>query len=267
MLGLLACACAKRDTARGFARAALGVARTAGELRSADEANSTAELSRITALAEAEFARSPKASTAQVLSELLFGRLGFEREVTDTSLKFVLLPSVLSSRRGSCVGLGSLLLALTDALGRTANGVLMPGHFYVRVLEHGKPRNTELLRRGEAMSDAWYEQRFPVPGGSAGEYARPLTQAETLGVIEYNVGNERRRQLRVEEARQAYTRSVRLFPEFAEAHASLGAVLHVLGRLDEAWASYQSAREKNSNLPGVAWNLELLEQERRTAHR
>ena len=263
LLGLLAAACRGRAAAQGFARAALGVARAAGELTSAEEAWSVSELGRITGLAAAELKRSPKAPFGNVLSELLFDRLGFEREVTDTSLDFVLLPSVLQKRRGSCVGLGSLWMVLAESLGTTANGVLMPGHFYVRLLERGGPRNVELLRRGEAMSDEWYRGRFPIPGGSAHEYARPLTQAEALGVIEYDVGNERRRQLRVEDARRAYLRAVRLFPEFSEAHASLGATLHVLGRLDEARASYQSARAQNPNLPGVAWNLTLLDEERR----
>ena len=111
------------------------------------------------------------------------------------------------------------------------------------------------------MPDAWYSERFPVPGGTVHEYARPLSNGEALGVIDYDVGNERRRQLRLEDARAAYVRSVRSFPAFAEAHASLGVTLHLLGRLDEARASYQRARSLNPNLEGVAWNRELLDEE------
>ncbi len=192
----------------------------------------------------------------------MFGPLGFVREVDDTGLGFVLLPGVLERRRGSCVGLGTLFLVLADALGWSASGVMMPGHFYVRVQERGQARNVELLRGGEAMPDAWYSRRFPVPGGSAHEYSRPLTAAEVLGVVEYNIGNERRRQLRLIEARAAFTRAVDAFPELAEAHASLAAVEQLLGNLDGAAEGYRKARAANPNLPGVEHNVALLTDQR-----
>jgi tetratricopeptide (TPR) repeat protein len=112
------------------------------------------------------------------------------------------------------------------------------------------------------MSSDWYAGRFPVPGGSAPHYARSLTPNESLGVVEYNVGNERRRQFRLEAARSAYLRSVRLFPQFAEAHASLGTTLQLLGRLDEASHSYQAARAADPHLAGVDWNIAVLDEER-----
>jgi regulator of sirC expression with transglutaminase-like and TPR domain len=219
------------------------------------------ELARLVDEAEGELRRAPR-SPASVISQLLFERWGFVREVADTSLGFVFLPQVLERRRGSCVGLGTLFLALASGLGQAASGVMMPGHFYVRMQEQGQPRNVELLRSGEAMPDAWYGQRFPVPGGSAPEYARALSPAEVLGVVEYNVGNERRRQLRLPEARAAFARAVQGFPELAEAHASLGAVEQLLGNLEAAAASYQRARDVNPHLPGVDRNLELLVAER-----
>jgi regulator of sirC expression with transglutaminase-like and TPR domain len=223
------------------------------------------ELERLREVTERELAANRGRSLSELLSELIFGRFGFVREVEDTSLGFVLLPSVLERRRGSCVGLGTLFLALVEGLGGEASGIMRPGHFYVRAREAGGARNVELLRRGEAMPDAWYARRFPVPGGSAHEYGRPLSVSEVLGVVEYNVGNERRRQLRLPESRAAFSRAVRLFPELAEAHASLGAVEQLLGDLAAARASYQRAQAVNPQLPGVAQNLALLEAETTTA--
>jgi len=139
---------------------------------------------------------------------------------------------------------------------------LMPGHFYARVREASGTRNIELLRAGEAMPDTWYDQRFPVPGGWAREYARPLAGSEVLGVVHYDVGNERRRQRRLPEAQAAFARATRAFPDFSEAHASLGATEHLLGDLQSATASYRRALAANPNLPGVAENLALLEAER-----
>jgi len=169
---------------------------------------------------------------------------------------------VLRHRRGSCVGLGTLFLALAETLGWSASGVMMPGHFYVRLANRGEHRNVELLRAGEAMPDAWYAERFPIPGGAPPEYARPLTSQEVLGVLEYNVGNDRRRARRIDEARAAFARSVRAFPDFSEAHASLGAMQQLLGQLDQADQSYRAALAKNPHLPGLADNLALLAAER-----
>jgi len=205
--------------------------------------------------------RDPNASQRELLNQTIFGELGFAREVDDPDLRFVLLPSVLKLRRGSCVGLGTLYIAIAERLGWDASGVMVPGHFFVRLRDHGAPVDVELLRRGETMPAAWYRERFPIQGGGAAAYGRPLTRSEVVGVIEYDVGNARKRDERFSEARRAYRRSREHFPDFAEAHASLGAVAHLLGALDEARAAYQSAREVNPNLPGLQQNIELLEAE------
>ncbi|MEP7050471.1 MAG: transglutaminase family protein [Pseudomonadota bacterium] len=263
-LGTGACRAARAPSLT-LARAALGVARDAGEANAEQERASISELLRIAELAKRALSKATSAAADQVLSELLFGSLGFVREVTDTSLQFVLLPGVLRERRGSCVGLGTLFLSLAEALGWSASGVMRPGHFYVRVQSAprapSQTRNVELLHRGESLPDSWYAARFPIAAGGEREYGRPLSSRETLGVVQFNIGNERRRQRRLTEARRAYTAAAALFPAFAEAHASLGATLQVLGDLDQAAASYRSALRANSALPGVSENIALLEAE------
>ena len=249
------------DPSLGLGRALLEVARQSG-LDDERTSRGLSELTRLAALARSAISARPGRSPTSILSTLLFEQWGFVREVEDKSLGYVLLPGVLEHRRGSCVGLGSLFLALAEGLGWSAAGVLMPGHFYARVHEATGARNVELLRAGEAMPDAWYAGRFPIPGGSAREYARPLTAQEVLGVVHYDVGNERRRQRRLSEAQSAFARAARAFPDLSEAHASLGAVQHLLGDLPAATASYRRARDVNPHLPGVTENLELLEAER-----
>lgn len=262
LCALGAAACSPSRAPHPLLRGALAAARDAGALLASDSSFSESELARMAELARTHLKGTPPEAAARVLSDLLFVHLGFVREVENTSLEFVLLPSVLRRRRGSCVGLGMLLLVLAEALELKASGVLMPGHFYVRLAAGERFRNVELLRRGESMPDAWYAQRFPIPDGSAGEYARPLSSQEALGVIDFDVGNERHRQLRLEEARAAYARAVHAFPVFAEAHASLGTTLHLLGRLDEARESYDRARSLNPKLRGIAGNYALLDEER-----
>jgi hypothetical protein len=259
---LLAATAACRSAAPqrwGLTRAALALARSAGDETGTDEAWLFSELEHICERTR-HLAQDGAHDTA-VLVSVLFEELGFAREVESTDLRFVFLQSVVRERRGSCVGLGVLYLALSEALGFEAHGVLLPGHLYVRQLGPGAPRNVELLRRGEAMSDSWYRERFPAPSGTAGYYGRPLTTEQLLGVVDYNVGNERRRQQRYAEAEGAYTRAVRRFPGFAEAHASLGAMQHLLGKLRNAAASYRTARELNSGLLGLDSNIAMLDVE------
>lgn len=201
-------------------------------------------------------------SPGSALNAVVFGTHRFVREVESRDLRFALLPEVLRSRRGNCVGLGSLYLALAEQLGWKLEAVIVPGHFYVRMQEQGRLRNLELLRRGESMPDSWYAQRFPIPGGHASEYARALTAAEVVAVIEYDAGEELRRRGQLHEAQRAYDRARKHFPELAEAHASHGAVAQLLGDLDQALADYQRAQRVNPHLPGVDQNLALLRAER-----
>jgi regulator of sirC expression with transglutaminase-like and TPR domain len=263
---LLAATAACRGSAQerwSLGRALVSLARAAGEARGSDDAGLLGELEHIGERARRLGRESADPSAAIV--RVLFEELGFTREVESTDLRFVLLPGVLRERRGSCVGLGTLYLALGEALGFHVRGVLLPGHFYVRQEAPGAPRNVELLRRGEAMSDDWYQGRFPWPSAAAGYYARPLTSEQVLGVIEYNIGNERRRQQRYAEARAAYAGAARRFPSFAEAHASLGTMQHLLGELRGAAASYRLARQLNSALPGLDANIAMLEAELHSA--
>ena len=234
----------------------------AGSTNAVDQAWATAELGRIAARVRAERQRDPAAAPVAAINRTLFDVLGFSREIADQDIKFVLLPSVLRHRRGSCVGLGALFVALGALLEVPASGVVLPGHFFVRAAEeNGRPRNVELLRRGEEMPDNWYQARYPIAGGGAAAYGRALTVSEVQGVIEYNVGQHWKRLRRLGEARRAYQQAAEHFPAFAEAQASLGATLHLLGALDEAAAAYGAAARAYPDLPGLKSNIILLESE------
>jgi regulator of sirC expression with transglutaminase-like and TPR domain len=205
---------------------------------------------------------SRRGALLPVLNASVFQTLGFEREVNDRALAFMFLPSVLKRRRGGCVGLGMLYLSLAELLALPMECILRPGHLYVRVPGPAGHTNVELLRKGEAMPDSWYEQRFPIPGGRAPAYARPLSEEELLGVIAYNVGNDRQANGRLSEAQSAFERATRAFPELGEAHASLGRTLHLRGALGAADAAYAAARKVHPALPGLDDNIALLRSER-----
>jgi len=200
---------------------------------------------------------------ADALNAVVFDELGFQREINDKDPRFMRLPLVLADRRGSCLGLAGLYLALGERLGPayrfTVDGILVPGHFFVRVGD----RNVELLRRGEQMPDSWYRQRYEIPEKDAPAYLRPLNPAEVMAVYDYNIGNDLRLQGRFVDAAIAYRRAIAAFPQMAEAHASLGLVRHLSGALKEAEQAYLSARAVNPHLPGLEKNLSVIREELR----
>jgi tetratricopeptide (TPR) repeat protein len=194
------------------------------------------------------------------LNAVVFGDLGYAREVESGDVRFFRLPSVIAGRRGSCLGLSALYLALGERLGVGLDGVMVPGHFFVRA-RGATPRNVELLRRGEAMPDEWYRGKYgPWPAG-ADEYLRPLTPAEMAAVHWFNAGNTLRQARDLRGAGIAYARAVAEFPTFAEAQASLGAVRQLEGALGDAEAAYEDAARARADLPGLAENVALLKRE------
>jgi len=235
-------------------------------LRAGGVGEPTAALDQLAFVAgrvQASMRRQPTKPPLAHLREVLFDELGFVREVEEQDESLMLLPSVLASRRGSCIGLGLVYLALGERLGLHMSGVLVPGHFFVRVNDARGSANVELLRRGQEMPDAWYLQRYalPIPGASA--YMRPLSTQEVLAVIDYNLGNDARAHGDLAKAKHAYVRAAAAFPAFAEAHANLGMLLQLQGDLVAAEREYQAARAANPALAGLDENLQLLDAERR----
>jgi regulator of sirC expression with transglutaminase-like and TPR domain len=198
---------------------------------------------------------------AEAMNAVVFGELGFEREIEKTDPRYMRLPVVLADKRGSCLGLAAVYLALGERLGPahgfTVEGVLVPGHFFVRVGD----RNVELLRRGEQMPDSWYRERYQVPEKDAPAYMRPLAPAEVMAIFDYNIGNDLRLQGRFVEAAVAYRRAAAAFPQLAEAYASLGLVRHLTGALKEAEQAYRMAQAANPHLPGLEKNLSVIREE------
>ena len=205
--------------------------------------------------------RHTRTDVADDINAVVFGELGFEREIESAASRFFQLSSVLGDRRGSCLGLGALYLAIGERIGIPLDGILLPGHFFVRTRGPAS-HNVELLRRGEAMPDEWYRKKYGPWPETGSAYFRPVTVAELGAIHWYNRGNELRAAGNLGAAEQAFARAAQEFPGFAEAHASLGAAKQQRGAFAEAEASYRAAARAWPDLPGLAHNLEILRAQR-----
>lgn len=271
LLALLAvgwggCTCQGPDHGPGpLTRGLLALAREAhGEgLLERDLPAGERTLARLRSLAGEVRAALPRAQhPVGALNRVVFERRGFVREVDDLSLGSVLLPAVLAHRRGSCMGLAALYLALGEQLDLPLAAVLVPGHLFLRYRGAAGARDVELLKRGRSMPREWYRDRYAVPPGNPLYLQRPLTRHETLAVYRYNLANALRERKRLRGALEHYRRVVQILPGFAEAQANLGLTLHRLGQPEQARQAYERARAANPNLPGLADNLKALNRKR-----
>jgi Transglutaminase-like superfamily len=191
------------------------------------------------------------------MNAVVFGELGYAREIDSDDVRFFRLPSVVADRRGSCLGLGALYVLLGERLGVPLDGIMVPGHFFVR----RPPRNVELLRKGEAMPDDWYRTKYGPWSPGDGEYFRALSPSELVALHWFNVGNHLRAARDLAGAELAYARAAAGFPAMAEAHAGLGAVRQLRGELGDAEAAYAAAARARADLPGLDSNVALLRAE------
>lgn len=191
-------------------------------------------------LAAVAFADSAAADSARiaVLNAFIFDSLGIA-PVPDSAPFSASVPSlVLARRKGSCVGLVLLYLALGQSLDLPLVPIFLPGHIAVRYRPEkgagpdtaGRPtRNIETLRRGIARSDSFYRETFSL--GKRPWYSlADASRGQALAALVFNLANAHRAAGRLDAAREEYRLAEEALPGFPEALGNLGVCLLVAGR-------------------------------------
>ncbi len=190
------------------------------------------------------------------INEYLFDELGFKavKEADDPNDLF--LHSVMDRRRGYCLSLSILYLAIGERLGLPLYGVVVPGHFFVRY-DDGRVRfNIETTSKGGTASDEHYIERFKAPrNAESGIYMTNLDKLQSLGCFFNNLGNVYRDIGDSEMARRALERAVQINPSLAESLLNLGNTYLEKGRVDDAIYRYRAAIRINSADAKVHCNL------------
>lgn len=167
-----------------------------------------------------------------------------------------LLGSVLSRKKGNCLGLSMLYLALAERLSVPFRGVCVPTHCFVRYEGKDGARNVEFASRGEYWGDERYRREFRI--GASRPYLRSLDGNEMLGVFLKSLGAAYSKKGRDEEALRLYADAIRFFPGQAEGHFNAGVSLQRVGRLGESAAEYRLALTLDPDLAPARDNLGVV---------
>ena len=198
----------------------------------------------------------PSYKAIPVINNYLFEELGFApiSEADDPNDLF--LHSVLDRKRGYCLSLSVLYLAIGERIGMPLYGVVVPGHFFVRY-DSGQVRfNIETTSKGAAASDEHYMRKFKVPEQeNSSIYMKNLSKIQTLGCFFNNLGMVYDGIGNLNKALLALERAVQINPTLSEARANLGNIYLKMGRIEEAIRQYQTALGVNPKDPKTHNNL------------
>jgi regulator of sirC expression with transglutaminase-like and TPR domain len=193
----------------------------------------------------------------EILTAWIFDSLKIVSLTDDPSLSASLPSQVFITRRGSCLGLTLVYLALGHSLDLPLAPVFLPGNIFVRFHSTQYIRNVETLRRGLARTDSFYQDRFSLE-------KRPwysLRDADTLkalGALVFNLGNEYRLHGDWKTAAQEFRLAEEILPGFPEALGNQGAALLESGQREAAKKKFLAALAGDS-LATPAWkNLALI---------
>jgi len=189
------------------------------------------------------------------LSNFFFKDQGF-RVTADLSSADHLLPSaVVAGKKGYCVGLALVYLAIAEDENFPIYGVATPKHVFVRWDDGKLRRNIELFQQGRAVANEDYvrEQKIPEESIKKGVFMANLTSKEFLGFVYQNLGVLESQAEHFDASRKLYEHSLKLNPKLAAAHYNLGNDFLNQKQYTKAIHEYDKALKL---YPGDPWALQ-----------
>jgi tetratricopeptide (TPR) repeat protein len=215
------------------------------------------ELSRLAGrVRPAVAAATTDGQVVDAFNRVLLKEEGFTYDRVAGDPENFLLGSVLSRKKGNCLGLSMLYLALADRLSVPFRGVCVPSHCFVRYEGKDGSRNVEFASHGEGWRDDRYRREFRI--GAGRPYLRSLDRNEMLGVFLKSLGAAYSKRGRDEEALRLYADAIRFFPGLAEGHFNAGVTLQRMGKPGEAAAAYRLALSLDPDLAPARDNLGIV---------
>jgi tetratricopeptide (TPR) repeat protein len=166
----------------------------------------------------------------QVINDYLFKEQGFQYQQGTHFMN-----KVLDQKRGSCIGLSTLYVALTQRLKIPCYAVNIPRHEFVRFCKGNIKINIEVMDGGGSYTDEWYVKECKIGSEAVkkGIYLQNLSVKELLAGILNNRGNVRRLAGYYDKAIRDLDLAISLYPRSVDAYYSRG-ITHVdMGQYDE----------------------------------
>lgn len=198
----------------------------------------------------------PNYKSIPIINRYLFHELGFKSVTEASDPDVLLLHTVLDRKRGYCLSLSILYLAIGERLGMPLYGVVVPGHFFVRYDNGYTKVNIETTNLGASYLDKHYIEKFKVPQGSDDSiYMKNLNKLQTLGCLFNNLGNAYNDLGNIESAFLVLERAVQINPTLPESRSNLGNIFLIKGDIENAVREYRIALQINPNDAKVHNNL------------
>lgn len=197
-------------------------------------------------------AREPRLAIAAI-NRVLFTDERFAYDPAPGDPENYLLDRVIAHRRGNCLGLTFLFLALGERLGIPLHGAYVPGHCFARYEGNGSRINIETGEKGAERSDAWYAGTFKI--GIGRPYLRTLGKREMIGVYLKSLGATLSRKGMEEEALRLYREAAWFSPGLPDVYYNAGVSYQKLGKTDEAIAQYRKALSLDPDMAAARGNL------------
>ena len=230
------------------------------------------ELDRISSHIKARIGRSkaPR-KIIKIINTYLFDHYGLVA-LDGPYTKDFLIHELLDTKKGACMSLVALYLAIAERIDFPLYSICLPEHIFIRWVSPKKRKfyffkrnlsfNIETLKNGNSLPDKHYEgiaKKFKATNANE-FYLRPLTKKETLATYLSPLGNSLRKKERFDEAIQACRLSISINAKDAEAWNSLGVAYRRKGNLDKAIFAYRRALEVYPNFAEAWHNLGTVQE-------
>lgn len=192
-----------------------------------------------------------------ILNAFIFDSLGIKALDRDSTLASAVPSLALTHRRGSCVALTLIYLALGRNLELPLVPVFLPGHLCVRLRRGDSASNIETLRGGIARTDSFYRETFGL--GKRPWYSLADSRPEhALAALLFNMANARLAHGDTAASESEYGLVEESLPGFPEALGNLGICAWMRGDTAAARTKFTAALAGDSLSPQAFRNLQVL---------
>ncbi|MBI3448832.1 MAG: tetratricopeptide repeat protein [Acidobacteria bacterium] len=179
------------------------------------------------------------------INEELFAKAAFHGTMSLADPNSLSIPQLLKDKRGTCVTLVILYLAIAERLGLEVHAAATPVHLFVRYEGPEGIINIETLEQGRTVEDAEYRRRHKIADSSIdrGLFMRPLPRRAVIAHFLSNRGAIASREGRREDALEDFDAALELYPDLEAAYYNRGLEHLKAGDLEEAKADLTKAIE------------------------